>query len=407
MPLNDAVCKNAKPEAKPRKLADSGGLFLKVMPTGAKYWQWKYRLHGKEKLLSFGVYPEVTLGEAREKRDAARKLLAGGADPSIEKKHAQSLAKLNAENTFEALAREWYDIQKTRWVPRHAAYVLKRLQADVFPEIGAHPIKEISPPQLLAALRKIEQRGAYEIAHRALQVCGQVFRYAIVTGRDERDISADLKGALKPIKHGHFAAIDAKALPAFLEALSRNDARLYPRTIAAIKLLMLTFVRTSELINARWEELDLERGEWIIPAERMKMRQVHVVPLARQVVTILNELHAHTGQWGHVFPNQVEPRKSMSNNTVLKALERLGYKGEMTGHGFRALAMSTIKEKLGYRHEVVDRQLAHAPRDKIAAAYDRAQFLDERRKMMQEWADYLDEAVGQYNVVEGNFRWAA
>ena len=407
MPLNDAICKNAKPEEKPRKLSDSGGLFLKIMPTGAKYWQWKYRLHGKEKLFSFGVYPEVTLGEAREKRDAARKLLASGVDPSLEKKNTQTLAKLNAENTFEALAREWYEIQKGRWTPRHAAYVLKRLQADVFPEIGASPIRDISPPQLLAALRKIEQRGAHEIAHRALQVSGQVFRYAIVTGRGERDVSADLKGALKPVKHGHFAAIDAKALPAFLDTLSRNDARLYSRTIAAIKLLMLTFVRTSELINARWEEFDLERGEWIIPAERMKMRNVHVVPLSRQALAILNELHLQTGQWGHVFPNQVEPRKSMSNNTVLKALERMGYKGEMTGHGFRALAMSTIKEKLGYRHEVVDRQLAHAPRDKIAAAYDRAQFLDERRKMMQEWADYLDKAASGGNVVGGNFRGAA
>src|ERR1700733_197820 len=253
------------------------------------------------------------------------------------------------------------------------------------------PIAHIKPLELLQALRKMEDRGAHELTRRALQYCGQVFRYAIVTERAERDITADLRGALRPFKRGHYAAIEADDLPEFLEALERNDARLFPQTRAATRLLLLTFVRTSELIGATWSEFKLEESEWIIPAERMKMRRPHVVPLSGKSVAILRELKAHTGYGAWVFPNQIDSRRHMSNATVLGALKRLGYKGRMTGHGFRALAMSTIKEKLGYRHEVVDRQLAHAPRSKVDAAYDRALFLADRRKMMQDWADYLDK----------------
>jgi integrase len=253
-------------------------------------------------------------------------------------------------------------------------------------------------------IRKIEKRGALELARRATQMCGQIFRYAIVTGRAERNPAIDLKGALKPMRKGHYAAFDVDELPTFIRCLNLNQARLYVPTINAVKLLMLTFVRTSELIGATWDEINLETGEWIIPAERMKMRRPHIVPLAKQAVAILEEQKRLSVYGDLVFPNQVTPRKHMSNCTILGAIKRLGYKGQMTGHGFRALAMSSVKEKLGYRHEVVDRQLAHAPRSKVDAAYDRAKFLSDRRVMMQEWADYLDKIADSGKVVAVDFR---
>jgi integrase len=336
-----------------------------------------------------GVYPETSLAEAREKRVEARKLLAKDIDPSYSKKEAKRQSLIKAENTFEVIAREWHSNQSAMWTPRYSTYVITRLESDVFPFIGNRPIAEIKPPELLDVFRKIEKRGAQEIAHRTMQCTSQTFRYAIVTGRAERNPALDLKGALKPVKRGHYAALDVKELPEFVKCLNSNDARLYAHTRLAIRLMMLTFVRTGELINARWSEFDLDGSEWLIPAERMKMRNAHIVPLSSQAVALLMELKALTGDCKYVFSGSAG--KPMSNNTILKALARLGYKGRATGHGFRALAMSAIKEKLGYRHEVVDRQLAHAPRSKVAAAYDRATFLDERREMMQEWADYLDE----------------
>ncbi len=390
MPLTHTGCKNAKAAAKPYKLADAGGLYLLVMPTGSKYWRLKYRHLGKERYLALGVYPTTSLLEAREARDKAKKQLASGIDPSFAKKEDKRRALQGAGNNFEAMAREWHANRCEGWTKRYADYVLRRLETDVFPHIGPRPIAEISAPELLDALRQIEKRGALEIAHRALQVCGQIFRYSIATGRAPRNPAADLKGALKPFKQSHYAAFEAKDLPDFLRALEGNDARLYQQTRTAMRLMLLTFVRTGELINAAWSEFDLDAAEWVIPAERMKMRSPHIVPLSRQAAALLKEQKLLTGRWPCVFPNQAHPKKCMSNNTILKALERMGYKGRMTGHGFRALAMSTIKEKLGYRHEVIDRQLAHAPRSKVDAAYDRAMFLPERRRMMQEWADYLD-----------------
>lgn len=391
MPLTDSACKNAKPTDKARKMADAHGLYLEVMPSGARYWRLKYRFHGKEKRLALGVYPDISLAEAREKREQARKLLANGTDPGFAKKEEKRQAARNAENTFESAAREWHANKLESWTSHHAKYVLKRLEADIFPEIGYLPIADITAPQILDALRKIEKRGAQEIAHRAQQTTGQIFRYAIVTGLAERNPAADLKGALKPVKRSHYAALESGDLPTFIQALEKNDARLYPHTRLGMKLLMLTFVRTSELIAAKWEEIDLKEKRWVIPAHRMKMRKDHIVPLATQSLEILVELKALAGNREWVFPSQINPRKHMSNNTILKALERMGYKGQATGHGFRALAMSTIKEKLGYRHEVVDRQLAHAHRSKVDAAYDRAKFLDERTVMMQNWADYIEE----------------
>lgn len=403
MPLTDTACKNARPKNKSYKKADGNGLYLEVMPTGARYWRLKYRFGGKEKRLACGVYPETSLAEARERRAVARKMLADGIDPSSAKRDRQQLAEMNAANTFEAVAREWHARNLEKWTPLYGQDILHRLETDIFPVIGKRPVAGISALVVLNALKKIENRGAGEMAHRAGQYCGQIFRYAVVTGRAERNPTTDLKGALKPVTHGHFAALEPKDLPEFLHALARNDARLFILTRLAIRLMLLTFVRTGELINATWDEFDLDGAEWAIPAERMKMRKPHIVPLSKQAVAILDQLHTMNGSYEWVFASPSKPRQHMSNNTILKALERLGYKGRMTGHGFRALAMTTIKEKLKYPHEVVDRQLAHAPRSKVDAAYDRTKFLDERHKMMQAWADYIDRIGNNGTVVAGRF----
>lgn len=389
-PLTNGQCLNAKPKEKPYKLADGEGMYLEVATSGGKYWRLKYRFNGKEKRLSLGTYPLVSLAEVREKRLNARKALAAGRDPSEEKQEQKRQARLNAANTFETVAREWYEHSKGARSAKHALGLLRRLEVDMFPEIGHRPIADITARQVLDALRKIEDRGAHEVARRTRQITGQVFRYAIITDRAERNPVTDLQGALRPFKSGHYAALEADDLPEFLAAMERNDNRLFMPTRCATRLLMLTFVRTGELIQAKWNEFNFDRAEWMIPAERMKMRRPHIVPLSRQALALLQEMKSLTGRWEWVFPNQAHPKTHMSNATILRALERMGYKSRMTGHGFRALAMSTIKERLGYRHEVVDRQLAHLPRSKVDAAYDRAQFLDERRKMMQDWADYLD-----------------
>lgn len=290
---------------------------------------------------------------------------------------------------------EWHENQKEIWSEKHAIKLLRRFELDIFPYIGNRPIKDITPPELLEMLRKIEKRGAYDTVTRVRQICGQIFRYGIAIGKCERDHAADLRGATKVGKIGHYASLDIKELPEFLETLERNEARLFNQTRRAIKLLMLTLVRTSELIQATWDEIDFDEAVWEIPAERMKMKKAHIVPLSRQVIEIFEAQRQDTENlntnW--IFPGHQSFRKHMSNNAVLKALERMGYKGRMTGHGFRSLGMSAIKEKLGYRHEVVDRQLAHVHQSKIDRAYDRAQFLDDRTKMLQEWADYVDRLV--------------
>ena len=394
MNLNDIKCRTANGQRKPYKLSDGGGMYLEVMPNGSKYWRLKYRIkmNGKvvEKRLAIGVYPEISLKQARECRDEARRLLNDGRDPSLEKKKQRNIVELDRSCTFEAIAREWYENRKGRWRSRYAVEIITRLENDIFPKIGHYPIKEIEPPLLLSVIRSIEDRGAHELAKRQLQKCGEIFRYAIAEGKAVRDPSRDIGDALKPVKKGHFAALDVSELPEFLQAIERNDARLYENTRNALKLIMLTFVRTSELINARWDEINLERKEWVIPAERMKMGKAHIVPLSKQAIEILESQSRIAGNSELVFPSSVKPRKSISNNTILGAIKRLGYQGRMTGHGFRALAMSAIKQELGYRHEVVDRQLAHVPKSKIDKAYDRAAFLNDRKKMMQDWANYID-----------------
>lgn len=407
MKLSDKTCKASKAKEKPYKLADGAGLYLEVMTNGSKCWRMKYRYLGKEKRLAFGVYPVISLADARTARDRAKKLLAQGIDPSGAKKEERREAIRNAENTFKAVALEWHEKQLSRWSKNHALNVTRRFEVDIFPFIGNRPIAEIDPPELLEeVLRRIEKRGALDVTARVKQICGQVFRYGIATGRCQRDPTADLKGALKPNQTQHFACLDIKEMPEFLDKLEKNEARLFHRTRRAIRLLMLTFVRTNELINATWDEFDLDNALWEIPGWRMKMRNPHIVPLSRQAVALLREQKEETGHlntpW--VFPSQVRPKDPMSNNTILFAIGRMGYKKRMTGHGFRALAMSNIKEKLGYRHEVVDRQLAHAHKSKIDRAYDRAQFLDERTVMMQSWADYLDVVATGEKVIHGKFK---
>lgn len=410
MPLTDLQCRTAKPAEKVRRLFDRDGLYLEVTPSGGKHWRYKYRLDGKEKRLTIGSYPETSLEEAREALLAARKNVKAGIDPSTEKQKLKQTRltqqALQQENTFAAVAREWHQHSLSGWTDRHAHYVLRRLEQDVFPALGQRPINEISTKELIDVLRSIEKRGANELARRMKQTCGQIFRYGIIHEKCTSNPAATFynKDALQTYAKGHYAALDAQDLPDFLQTLERNEARLYPHTRLALKLLILTFVRTGELIGARWSEFDFENKQWIIPTERMKMRRSHIVPLSAQAIAILRELESKRVTFNtdavpdYVFPNQINPRKPMSNNTMLKAIERLGYKGQTTGHGFRALAMSTIKERLGYRHEVIDRQLAHAPTNKVDAAYDRAVFLTERRKMMQEWGDYLDKQALQNNL---------
>ncbi len=390
MKLTVLKCKNAKPLDKPYKLFDGGGLYLEVLPNGGRYWRLKYRVRGKEKCIALGVYPAVSLQEAREKREKEKKLLQEGFDPMLARREKKQLATFEANQTFELVAKEWHTARYERWTSRHADNILRRLELDVFPEIGSIPITMLSAPHVIACLQKIEKRDAHEMARRASQVCGQVLRYAVQTGRIKHNFIPDLKGALVGRQSVPFAAIEPDEIPALLKALNTNDARLFGQTILATKLMLLTFVRTSELIEAKWDEINFEKAEWIIPAERMKMRRLHVVPLSRQAVKLFEEQRKRSGKRDHVFPSIPRPRKPMSNATILKGLERIGYKGRMTGHGFRALAMTTIKEKLGYRHEVIDRQLAHVPGSKVDRAYDRSKFLPERQKMMQDWADYLD-----------------
>lgn len=401
MKLTDKHCKNANPKDKAYKLSDGGGMYLEVMPNGSKYWRMKYRYAEKEKRLAIGVYPLVSLAEAREKRIEAKKLLTEGIDPTTARKNKKRDIIRNTQNTFELTAREWHENQKGRWSVKHAGNVMHRLEVDIFPYIGTRPIKDIDAPELLSVLRKIEQRGALDIVSRVKGLCGQVFRYGIQTGRCQRDPSADLKGALKTRKTEHFAALDIKEIPEFLHTLERNDARLYARTRRAIMLSMLTFVRPGELRQARWEEIDFEEKVWVIPAARMKMGRDHIVPLSKQAIALLNEQKAETGHintpW--VFPSQIRPINPMSDGTVNVAIKKLGFQGRMTAHGFRALARTTIREKLRYDADIIEQQLAHKPSGPLGEAYDRTKFLEDRAVMMQNWADYLIKVSKKSNEI--------
>ncbi len=388
--LTATEVKVAKQKEKPYKLTDGQGLYLQVTPTGRKRWRFKYRFDDKEKLLAFGTYPEISLAEAREKRDAARRQVANGIDPG-ELRKAEKTAKTQTTETFEHVAREWHQKFSPRWSPVHAETTIKRLERDAFPWIGSRPIAEIKAPELLTVLRRVESRGALESAHRVKTICGQVFRYAVATGRAERDCAADLKGALPPAKKSHLAALtDPKEVAALLRAIDTYAGSFVVKS--ALQIAAMFFVRPGELRTAEWSEVDLDAGLWSIPAEKMKMKLPHIVPLSRQAIEILKGLYPLTGRSQYVFPSPRTNRRPMSNNAILAALRRMGYsKDEMTGHGFRAMARTILDEVLHVRPEYIEHQLAHAVRDPNGRAYNRTAHLEERKKMMQLWSDYLDD----------------
>jgi integrase len=389
--LSDIATRNAKPKSKAYKISDGDGLFLLVTPSGSKYWRMKYFFAAKEKLLALGVYPEVSLADAREKRAQARKAIAAGLDPGQVKKESKRVIIQKHENTLEVIAQEWHQNRLSKWTPAHAKKILKRLDAHVFSRIGKRPIADITAGELLSVMRQIEEHGG-EIAHRMLQICGQVFSYAVITERSSANPAASLRGALKPVVKKNHAFIKPNELSEYLRNLDAYDGS--AQTKLAMKFLLLTFVRTGELRGAKWAEIDFDKSEWRIPAERMKMREVHIVPLSQQAIHILKELQHITGQWQHVFPNQHKPSGQMSENTILFALYRMGYHSRATGHGFRSTA-STVLNEHGFPPDMIERQLAHGERDKVRAAYNHAQYLPERRKMMQWWADHLDEIAAK------------
>ncbi|MGP0056492.1 MAG: tyrosine-type recombinase/integrase, partial [Steroidobacteraceae bacterium] len=386
MPLSETAIRQAKSASKPIKMFDGRGLFLLIKRNGARGWRFKYRIDGREKLLSFGVYPDVPLKLARDRREAARQQLAAGIDPGTKRK-AEKVAQ---GDTLEAIACEWLALQEPKLAPATFAKATWTLETLIFPGLGKRPIAKISAPDLLTVLRRIEIRGTYETAHRAKQRCGQVFRYAIATGRATHDITADLRGALAPVVTTNHAAItDPARVGELLRAIDGYRGSLV--TSYALKLAPLTFVRPGELRHATWSEFDLDHAEWRIPAERMKMREQHIVPLSWQAVETLRELQSISCRSSFVFPALGNVRRPMSENTVNAALRRLGYAhDEMTGHGFRSMA-STLLNEQGWHPDLIELQLAHAERNQVRAAYNRAQRLVERRKMMQAWADYLDQ----------------
>jgi integrase len=387
--LTDKAIKNAKPGKKRVRLFDERGMYLEIAPAGGKWWRLKYRFDGKEKRLSLGVYPEVGLKAARDRRDAARKLLSDGVDPA-ENKRAIKLARAEAaDNSFEVVAREWYAKFSPRWSESHAIRLLRALERDIFPWVGTRPIAGISAPELLTVLRRIEARGALITAHRALNSCGQVFRYAIATGRADRDPSGDLRGALSPVKGGHFAAAtEPTKLAEVLRAMDGYQGTL--PVICALRLAPLVFVRPGELRKAEWRDVDLDGAEWRYRVTKTDVD--HIVPLSRQAVEILRELKPLTGRGQYVFPGARTVKRPMSDNAVLGALRRTGIaKEEMSGHGFRAAARTILDEVLGFPAHVIEHQLAHVVRDPLGRAYNRTAHLPERRKMMQQWADYLDK----------------
>ena len=400
MPLTDTACKKATcPDGRSSvRLADEKALYLEVTAAGGKYWRWKYRYGGKEKRLALGVYPEVTLAQAREARDEARKLLKDGTDPGQLRREAKAASAFDQANTFEAVARLWWAHWKDGKSERHAAYAIKRLEADAFPALGARPIASVTARDLTRMAKAVQERGAIDLAHRVLQMAGQVMRYAVAHDLIERNPATDVKPSdtLKSRRKENYARLGEKELPELLRKIEAYQGGPYTRL--AMQLMALTFVRTTELIAARWAEFDLHAAEWRIPPERMKMKTPHIVPLSPQAVEVLKVLHTLSGGRELLFPGERDHSKPMSNNTILKALERMGYKGRMTGHGFRGMA-STILHEQGYAHHAIELQLAHQERNEVSAAYNHALYLKERRVMMCEWANHLDKLRRGADVV--------
>jgi integrase len=398
IPLTDVQVRNAKPKEKDYKLPDGYGLYLLVSKTGGRLWRFNFIFDGKPNQLSFGSYPEITLAEARQRREDARKLLAHGISPG-EARKAEKQSQTQESETFEAIAWEWYNRQVPAWAATHAATVISRLKRDVFPHVGSRPISELKAIDMLKVFRKIEAREKIETAHRVKSICGQVFRYAVATGRAERDCTVDLRGTLTPVIPKHHAALtDPKEVAPFLRAIDDYDGSFTVK--CAMRLSALVFLRPGELRLAEWTEFDLDAGEWNVPIERMKLKkrlkesrkgEKHLVPLAQQAVEILKTLKPVTGGGKYLFPSMTTNLKPISDNTINQAIRRMGYdKDEMTAHGFRAMARTILEEVLHVQPEIIEHQLAHVVRDSLGRAYNRTTHLAARKKMMQTWADYLD-----------------
>lgn len=400
MPLTDAKIRALKPKEKTYRLGDAGGLYVEVATNGSRYWRMKYRVAGKEKRLAFGVYPDVSLADAREKRDAAKKILAAGGDPGETKKAEKLAQKLNAENTFEAVAREWHQTKADRWSLRYRDEIIDTFEKDIFPYIGKRPIADIKPMELLEALRKMEKRGALEKMRKVRQRCGEVFRFAIITGRANYNPAPDLASALATPKKVHFPFLTTNELPHFLNDLAGYTGSIITKT--ATQIIMLTGVRTQELRFARWEDIDFGKKLWEIPAEVMKMKRPHIVPLSEQVIALFKQLEPLSKHHPLVFIGRNDPRKPISKESINQVIELLGYKGRLTGHGFRH-TMSTILHEQGFNSAWIETQLAHVDKNAIRGTYNHAQYLDGRREMMQWYADYIDDLGRGGGVVEGKF----
>lgn len=398
MALNDTQIKALQPKDKSYQVTDGDGLAIQVEPSGRKLWRLRYTFNGKQAMISLGGYPEVSLAQARERRLEAKKLLSQGVSPSEHRKSIKRDRMKAAENNFEAVAGQWLGQWKVGKSERHSRIVMTRLQQDVFPDLGNRAISTIQAYEIVAVVKKIAGRGAIDLAKRALQTISMVFRYAVAHNLAERNPAADVRpGDILPsIKKQNYARVELKELPDLLRAI--EFGRSSPMTRLAVRFLALTFIRTSELIGARWDEIDFDNAQWRIPAERMKMKTPHIVPLSRQALDVLELLKALTGEGRLIFPNQNDHSRPMSNNTILKALEVAGYKHRMTGHGFRGLASTALHEQ-GYNHEWIELQLAHSQRDEVSAAYNHALYIPQRTQMMQDWADYLDSVKSGGNVI--------
>ncbi|WDF97733.1 tyrosine-type recombinase/integrase [Pectobacterium carotovorum subsp. carotovorum] len=385
MPLNARQIETAKPQDKEYKLTDGAGLYLLIKPNGAKYWRLKYRVAGKEKKLSIGVYPDISLAEARLKREEARKIVASGGDPSEQKQAERQSKKINIDNTFKAIALEWHEYKRPNWSKGYAEDLMEAFENDIFPDIGKRPVAEVKPLELLTTLRKLEKRGVLDKLRKIRQACNQVFRYAIVTGRAENNPASELASALPPPKATHYPHLLPDELPDFLRALSTYSGSKV--TQLATRILMLTGVRTIELRQAEWKEFDFEKGLWEVPKERMKMRRPHLVPLSDQVIDALQQLYAVTGRYNLVFPGRNDITKPMSEASINQVLKRIGYHGKATGHGFRH-TMSTILHEQGYNTAWIELQLAHVDKNTIRGTYNHAQYLEQRRSMLQWYGDF-------------------
>ncbi|ANA19990.1 tyrosine-type recombinase/integrase [Salmonella enterica] len=400
MKLNARQVETAKPKDKPYKMADGGGLYLLVKTNGSRYWRLKYRIDGKEKLLALGVYPDVSLADARAKRDEARKGIAGGIDPLEAKKEQKVEREAQVKNTFQEIALEWHNMKVKKWSAGYASDILEAFNKDVFPFIGQRPIADIKPLELLNVLKKMEDRGATEKAKKVRQRCGEVFRYAIVTGRAEYNPAPELTSAMQGHESTHYPFLTTEELPAFFKALAGYSGS--ELMVLAARLLIITGLRTGELRGALWSEIDTNKALWEISAERMKMRRPHIIPLSTQALAIIEQIRAMTGQFPLLFPGRNDPSKTMSEASINQVFKRIGYTGRVTGHGFRH-TMSTVLHEQGYNTAWIETQLAHVDKNAIRGTYNHAQYLDGRREMLQWYADYMASLEKGGNVVQGTF----